>query len=270
MSQVMTTGNGAAPPKPAVAERLIRLRIWRQDRPNENREQVGRWEEFSVPWRPAMNIISCLQAIQRNPVNAAGKATAPVVWESSCLEEVCGACTMVINGKVRQGCSALVDNLIQPIVLEPCKTFPVVRDLVVDRSRMFDALKRIKGWVPIDGTYDLGPGPRMAEADRQISYVLSTCIACGACLEACPNVSTESPFIGPAAINQARLFNSHPTGKMNAYERLEALMDEGGIAYCGNDQNCVRVCPKGIPLTDSIAEMNRQVNLYALKSLFGK
>jgi succinate dehydrogenase / fumarate reductase iron-sulfur subunit len=252
------------------APATVRLRIWRQDHPTGEPDSAGRWEEFTVPFRPGMNVISCLQAIQRNPVNAAGQPTSPVVWESSCLEEVCGACTMVINGKVRQACSALVENLTQPLTLEPCKTFPVVRDLVVNRQRMFEALKRIKGWIPIDGTYDLGAGPRMAEADRQISYVLSTCMTCGACLEACPNVSMESPFIGPAAINQARLFNSHPTGQMNAYERLEALMDEGGIAYCGNDQNCVRVCPKGIPLTDSIAEMNRQDNLYAIKSLFKK
>jgi succinate dehydrogenase / fumarate reductase iron-sulfur subunit len=259
--------NGA---RPRTAERLVRLRIWRQDRPTGEAEATGRFEEFTVPYRAGMNVISCLQAIQRNPVDAAGRPTSPVVWESNCLEEVCGACTMVINGKVRQACSALVDNLIEPITLEPCKTFPVVRDLIVDRQRMFTALKRIHGWIPIDGTYDLGAGPRMAEADRQISYVLSTCMTCGACLEACPNVSLDSPFIGPAALNQARLFNSHPTGKMNAFERLEALMDEGGIAYCGNDQNCVRVCPKGIPLTDSIAEMNRQVNLYALKTLFQK
>src|SRR5690348_1693570 len=258
-----TTPAGAAPaaPTPATGQRMVELRILRQDLPTGHAQANQRWEEFAVPFRPGMNIISCLQAIQRNPVNAAGQPTTPVVWESSCLEEVCGACTMVINGKVRQACSALVENLSQPITLEPCKTFPVVRDLVVNRQRMFEALKRIHGWIPIDGTYDLGAGPRMAEADRQISYILSTCMTCGACLEACPNVSQESPFIGPAAINQARLFNSHPTGKMNAYERLEALMDEGGIAYCGNSQNCVRVCPKGIPLTDSIAEMNRQVNL---------
>ena len=221
-----------------------------------------------MPWRPGMNIISCLLAIQRNPVNGRA-ADHAVVWESNCLEEVCGACTMLINGKVRQACSALVDNLAQPITLEPFKSFPVVRDLIVDRSRVFETFKRM-GWVPIDGTYDLGPGPKMDEADRQKSYVLSTCMACGACMEACPNVNDSTPFIGAGAINQARLHNSHPTGAMLAEERLEALMDEGGIAYCGNDQNCVRVCPKGIPLTDSIAEMNRQVNLYAMKSLFNK
>lgn len=73
----------------------------------------------------------------------------------NCLEEVCGACSMVINGKPRQSCTALIDQLEQPIRLKPMKTFPVVRDLQVDRSRMFNALKRVKAWIPIDGTYDL-------------------------------------------------------------------------------------------------------------------
>ena len=116
---------------------MVELRILRQDKPAGAAGGEPRWEEFSVPYRQGMNIISCLQAIQRNPVNKAGQPTQPVVWESNCLEEVCGACTMVINGKVRQACSALVDNLTQPISLEPCHTFAVVRDLIVDRSRMF-------------------------------------------------------------------------------------------------------------------------------------
>ena len=73
----------------------------------------------------------------------------------NCLEEVCGACSMVINGRARQSCSAIVDQLEQPIRLEPMSTFPVIRDLQVDRSRMFDNLKRMKAWIPIDGTYDL-------------------------------------------------------------------------------------------------------------------
>ncbi|HVG00457.1 MAG TPA: succinate dehydrogenase iron-sulfur subunit [Chloroflexia bacterium] len=250
--------------------KTVRLRVLRQDKPSDQPDANRRWEEFDIPWRPSMNIISCLMAIQRNPVTADGKQTDAVVWENSCLEEVCGACTMLINGKVRQSCSALVDKLAQPITLEPLTSFPVVRDLIVDRTRLFEAFKRVQAWVPIDGTYDLGPGPRMNEEVRQKSYVLSTCIACASCMEACPNFNEQSPFIGPAAINQARLHNSHPTGGMHSTARLEALLGEGGIAYCGNDQNCVRVCPKGIPLTESIAEMNRQVNLYAIKSLFTK
>jgi len=226
-------------------------------------------ETFHVPYRPNMNVISGLMEIQKNPVNANGETTSPVQWEMSCLEEVCGACSMVINGTARQSCAALVDQLEQPIRLAPMSTFPVIRDLVVDRERMFDALKQVKAWIPIDGTYDLGPGPRMPEKKRQWAYELSKCMTCGVCLEACPNVNDKSSFIGPAAISQARLFNTHPTGEMNKSERLEGLMDEGGLLGCGNAQNCVQVCPKGIPLTTSIASMNRATLVQSFKNFFG-
>ena len=126
---------------------------------------------------------------------------------------------------------------------------------------MFEALKRVKAWIPIDGTYDLGPGPRMPEAERESAYELSKCMTCGNCLDVCPQVNDRSEFIGAAAISQVRLFNTHPTGKMNADERLDTLMGEGGINDCGNAQNCVRVCPKSIPLTTSIAAMYRATTI---------
>src|SRR3569623_956824 len=85
----------------------IIIRIRRQDGPSA----PSRWEEFDVPYRPNMNIISCLQWIAAHPVTTAGVQTTSPVWDAGCLEEVCGACTMVINGKVRQSCSALVDKI---------------------------------------------------------------------------------------------------------------------------------------------------------------
>ncbi|MEW9032363.1 MAG: succinate dehydrogenase iron-sulfur subunit [Planifilum fimeticola] len=244
-----------------MSEQTVHLIITRQAGPNEQPYT----EEFKLPYRKNMNIISALMEIQRNPVNAKGEKTTPVVWESNCLEEVCGACSMVINGKPRQACTALIDQLEQPIRLEPMRTFPVVRDLIVDRSRMFDALKRVKAWIPIDGTYDLGPGPRMPETERQMRYELSKCMTCGVCLEACPNVNSRSNFMGPFVISQVRLFNSHPTGAMNKDERLEALLGEGGLQECGNSQNCVQSCPKGIPLTTSIAAMNREATRFLFR-----
>ncbi|MCL5677539.1 MAG: succinate dehydrogenase iron-sulfur subunit [Firmicutes bacterium] len=243
---------------------FVELKIKRQDGPNA----PSRWEDFKVPKKKNMNVISLLQEIQRTPVNARGEKTTPVVWESNCLEEVCGACTMIINGRARQACSALVDKLSQPIVLEPLTSFPLVRDLMVDRSIMFEHLKRVKAWIPIDGTYDLGPGPKQPARDQEWMYELSKCMTCGVCMEACPNFNQKSNFIGPAPINQARLFNAHPTGRMNREERLEALMGLGGITDCGNAQNCVEACPKGIPLTTSIAEMNRDVTLYSISRWF--
>ena len=85
-----------------------------------------------------------------------------MTWDAACLEEVCGSCTMNINGKVRMACSALIDKLEQPITLEPMRKFPLVRDLAVDRTRMFEALKRVKAWIQLDGTHNLGPGPRQS------------------------------------------------------------------------------------------------------------
>lgn len=135
-----------------MPEKTIRLIITRQDGPNSQPYD----QEFEIPYRPNMNIISALMEIRRNPVDAKGNHTTPVAWDMNCLEEVCGACSMVINGRPRQSCTALIDKLEQPVRLQPMKTFPVVRDLQVDRSRMFHALKRVKAWIPIDGTYDLG------------------------------------------------------------------------------------------------------------------
>jgi succinate dehydrogenase / fumarate reductase iron-sulfur subunit len=248
----------ATPPK------TVTLIVTRQDAP----QSAPYTEQFDLPYRPNMNVISALMEVQRNPVNAQGKETVPVCWESNCLEEVCGSCSMVINGKPRQACTALIDAYEQPIRLSPMKTFPVVRDLVIDRSRMFDALKRVKAWIPIDGSYDLGPGPRMAEAKRQWAYELSKCMSCGVCLEACPNVNDRSDFIGPAAVSQVRLFNAHPTGEMHKNERLDALMGPGGIEGCGNSQNCVRSCPKEIPLTTSIAAMNQDTTKRLIQKWF--
>ena len=187
----------------------------------------------------------------------------------NCLEEVCGARSMVINGKPMQSCSALVDKLEQPIVLEPMATFPIIRDLLVDRTRMFNSLRKVKAWTPIDGTHDLGPGPKMAESKRQWAYELSKCMTCGVCLEACPNVHEGSNFVGPFIFNQVRLFNAHPTGAMNKAERLNAFMDDGGLQGCGSSQNCVSVCPKTIPITTSIEAVNRDATLQSFKNFFG-
>jgi succinate dehydrogenase / fumarate reductase, iron-sulfur subunit len=239
------------------AEVVIRIRR------RERKDSAPYWEEFALPYRPNLNVISCLMEIRKNPVTREGKQTTPPVWDMNCLEQVCGICTMVINGRVRQSCSALVDQLEQPITLEPMSKFPNVRDLVVDRSEMFDHLRRVKAWIEIDGSHDLGPGPRMDQADVMERYAYSRCMTCGCCLEACPQYG-DGNYIGPQAIAQVRYQNMHPTGKMNRDERLEAIMGPDGITNCGNAQNCVRACPMSIPLTKAIYEENRETILHGL------
>ena len=255
--------------------RTVRFRIKRCEGPGK----ASRWESFDVPVEPGANVISCLQWIAAHPVTIDGTKTTPVVWDAGCLEEVCGACTMVINGRVRQSCSCLIDdyapNDADQITLEPMSKFPVVRDLWVDRLRLFHNLSRVRAWVPIDGTYALGAGPQESPRTHETRYKLSECMSCGCCLEACPQFGIEpdekkwdESFVGAHAISQARLFNEHGTGKQLKPERLEALMGAGGISDCGNAQNCVKVCPKEIPLTESIGAVGRAVTIHSFARFF--
>ena len=246
---------------------VIRLKVKRQDEP----ESKPYWEEFDIPYQPQHNIISVLMALRENPVNRAGEMVPPVVFESACMEEVCGACTMIINGKVRQACSALVDQLEQPITIEPMSKFPVVRDLLVDRQAAFDALHKIRGWIDIDGGFDIHVhAPRVSPKEWEKNYDFSKCMTCGCCMEVCPQYNGKSDFIGPAPIAQAWLFNNHPTGKYYKEERLRAMMGPGGITDCGNAQNCIEACPKEIKLTDAIAGVSRDTTIQMLKDLFLK
>lgn len=232
------------------------------------------WEEFEQEFYPGVNVISALMEIQKNPVNKKGKKTTPVVWEQGCLEEVCGSCSMLINGYPRQACTAIIERYLDEgsstITLAPFTKFPLIRDLCVDRSRMFESLKKVKAWISSDGSWDPGSfGPKISQEAQEALYVLSTCMTCGCCSEACPQVSEKSDFMGPAAMSQIRLFNSHPVGKLQKGKRLREALGSKGIAGCGNAQNCARVCPKNIPLTESLAVIGREASKQALKDFFG-
>ena len=248
-----------------MEKKFVEVQIKRQEREGA----PSKWETFRIQWRPNLNVISVLMDLQVNPTTASGEATTPPGWEAACLEEVCGTCSMLINGKPRQACTALVDQLEQPIRLEPFTKFPLIRDLITDRTRMFEHLKKVKAWVNVDGSHDLGVGPRYSQNLALERYKMSECMTCGCCLEACPQYGPQSPFIGAQALNQVRLFNSHPSGAMNAGERLDTVMGTGGVTDCGDAQNCVKVCPKLIPLTESIAVVSRATTVRGFKKIFG-
>jgi succinate dehydrogenase / fumarate reductase iron-sulfur subunit len=246
--------------------KTVLFKIKRQATPTA----TPRWEEFELNWYSGMNVISSLMDIAANPVTKDGKVTTPITYDANCLEEICGSCAMLINGRARMACSALVEKLEQPIRIEPLSKFPLVRDLAVDRSVLFENLKAVKAWVPIDGSYDLGSGPRISPEAQEVAYPLSNCISCCCCMEACPQFNEDTGFVGAAAISQVRLFNAHPTGAALKRERLVALMGDGGIQECGYAQNCVEICPKEIPLTTSISDVSGQVMKQAIGDLFRK
>lgn len=263
----------------ASARRTFEVRVLRQDTP----DTPSYWERHRLEHEPDMNVTSVLQRIAAQSQTIDGEKVTPVAYDANCLEEVCGSCTMIINGRVRQACSALVDRLLEDhpeeIELQPMSKFPVIRDLCVNRRRLFRGLEKVKAWLPVDGYYDMGPGPRQSQEQQQAAYPLSECMSCGCCLDACPqygkaevvrqegeteeqfalreNATYDLNFIGAAPISQAVFYNTNPTGHFTAGERLDALMEPGGIQVCGNAQNCVAVCPKKIPLTTSIGRIGR-------------
>ena len=112
----------------------VTLRVRRQEGQNPRVE----WDRFGVPRRPGLTVLGALRAVQRDPATADGRNKPPPAFESGCSSGACGACTMVINGRVRLACRTLVDDVSpkgKPITLEPLAKFPLVRDLVVDRAR---------------------------------------------------------------------------------------------------------------------------------------
>jgi succinate dehydrogenase / fumarate reductase, iron-sulfur subunit len=277
---------------PALTGRTFDVRILRQEGPG----QKPYWEWHRVGWEPNMNCISVLQKIAGQATTLDGRKVAPVNWECNCLEEVCGACTMLVNGWVRQACTALVDQLLADhpghIELRPMTKYPVLRDLVVDRSRIFEVLKKIQAWLPVDSYLHMGSGQRQSQETQELAYRYSQCMCCGCCMEACPQYlkieipcrPNETPeefdarkraafhraFIGAFAIAQVDLFNLNPVGRMTATKRMDALIAEGGIQNCANAQNCVKVCPKQIPLTTAIGRMGRAATWHILRRWFDR
>ncbi len=247
-----------------MATSTIKVEIKRQSSP----DQSAVTEKFEIPYRPNMNITSLLGEIALNPTTTEGKPTTPVCYDSNCLEEICGSCAMLINGKARMACSALVDKLEQPIRLAPLSKFPVVRDLAVDRSVLFENLKAVKAWVPIDGSYDLGAGPRQQPQIQEQRYPLSNCISCTICMEVCPQFNDSTSFVGAATIAQVKLFNMDPAGSVLKEERLRALAGDGGVQECGMAQNCVAACPKQLPLIEAISDVSRDVVIQQVKDFF--
>ncbi|MGI4826863.1 MAG: succinate dehydrogenase iron-sulfur subunit [Janthinobacterium lividum] len=255
-----------SPHHPASA-RTFTVKVQRQNSP----DAPMRTETFAIPYRRNMNITSVLGEIALNPTTTDGHESTAIAYDANCLEEICGSCAMRINGKAMMACSALVDKLLgadNTITLAPLSKFPVVRDLAVDRSVLFENLKRVKAWVPVDGTYDLGPAPRQFPQIQEQRYPLSNCISCTICMEVCPQFNDVTNFVGAATIAQAKLFNMDPAGAVLKEDRLRALAGDGGVQECSFAQNCVQACPKQLPLTEAISDIGRDVFVQQVKDFF--
>jgi succinate dehydrogenase / fumarate reductase iron-sulfur subunit len=236
----------------------ITLKVWRQ----KDSKSKGEFKTYEHPHvSPDMSFLEMLDVLNTELIK---KKEEPISFDHDCREGICGMCSLYINGHPHGPLQTTTCQLHmrsfsdgETITIEPwrAKAFPVIKDLVVDRSA-FDRIQQAGGYVNVNtgGVPDGNaiPIPKMI-ADE--AFDAATCIGCGACVAACKNASAML-FVG-AKVSQFALL---PQGKVEAKQRVEkmvAQMDAEGFGACTNTYACEAECPKGIKITN-IARMNRE------------
>lgn len=237
----------------------LTLRIWRQ----RNRETEGHFETYEMKGvSPDMSFLEMLDVLN---IDLIKKGQEPVAFDHDCREGICGSCGMMINGRAHgPGRGAATCELRMRkfedgdvVTVEPWRAgaFPVIKDLVVDRSA-FDRIMQAGGYVSAktggvpDGNAILIPKPIADEAMDAAS-----CIGCGACVAACPN-SSAMLFVAAKVSQLALLPQGQPERKTRALRMVEQ-MDKEGFGNCSNNYACEAECPKKISVTH-IARLNRE------------
>lgn len=196
-----------------------------------------------------MTVATLLKTLNATPslTDIDTKPVEKIEWECSCLQKKCGACAMRINGRPRLACDTkLIEFKNGRIILEPLKKFPVVCDLIVDRSVMFENLKNIGLWLEKEA--------RHTERGEDISYEASRCLQCGCCLEVCPNFIPGEEFYSAASfVPTARILSELP--KKDKADILKAYVEKV-YKGCGKSLSCRDICPAGIDIEHLLINNN--------------
>ena len=194
------------------------------------------------------NIATLLREINAEEIlDIDGIPVGEIAWECSCLQKKCGACAMRINGVPRLACDTKIGDLkSKTVTLEPLKKFPVVRDLIVDRSVLRENLIALHNWLESEAT--------KSRKTVDLAYDASRCIQCGCCLEVCPNFTAGESFFGAAAfVPASRILSQLPNGKKN-----DLVQEYGKHIYngCGKSLSCHDICPVGIDVEHKLSNSN--------------
>ena len=245
----------------------LKLKIWRQ----KNADDKGKLVDYDISdVSPDMSFLEMLDVLNEQLV---AKDEEPVAFDHDCREGICGMCSLYINGEAHGPDRAITTCQLHmrkfkdgdTIYIEPfrAKAFPVIKDLVVDRSA-FDRIQHAGGFISVNtsgNTIDANTIP-VNKHDADKAFDAATCIGCGACVASCKN-SSAMLFVS-AKVSQFALL---PQGKVEATDRVLNMvkqMDEEGFGNCTNTGACEVECPKGISL-ENIARMNREYLKASLK-----
>ena len=228
----------------------MKVRVLRQQSP----VSAPYWEAFTYDGPKDNSVAGVLDYINYHDdiADIDGKKTTRIDRECSCMQGVCGACAMVINGIPALACETLIQDLKKKeMEIRPLRKFPVVHDLIVDRSSIHENLTRTNIYI---GEYKPVPG-----SDHGHQYSAAKCLKCGLCLEVCPNYVDGRTFFGAAFANDCYL--------VAARNRTKAK--EIGVTYrehfgrnCSKSLSCMDVCPMKIPTIASMAKLNLSHTLW--------
>ena len=269
MADILTAPAAPATAKPAAghdAPFTLHLKVWRQKGPKAK----GAFESHTVAGVSThMSFLEMLDVLNEQLIS---ERKTPVAFEHDCREGICGTCSLVINGKPHGPMAGTTTCQLhmrhfkdgQTVYIEPWRStaFPIIRDLVVDRNA-FDRIIQAGGYISVNtgAAPDANDTP-VNKHDASSSFDAASCIACGACVAACPNGSAML-FTGAKVSHLALL----PQGQVEAQRRVQAMvaqMDAEGFGRCSNITACQAECPKNISV-DNIARLNRQY----IGSIFG-
>ncbi|MDO5574865.1 MAG: 2Fe-2S iron-sulfur cluster-binding protein [bacterium] len=214
------------------------------------------YEHFLIDADKGATVLRVLEQLNlRTPLcTKDGAVTEKIGWECSCKQAMCGACAMNINGRPMLACKAFLKDLKNPIMLEPFRKFPLVRDLIVDKSVLHEHMMDMKLW--ISGGQNQSADARMASGEvNETLYQSAACIQCGCCLEACPNYTGLDRFYGAMMMNtEYQIINQEPERGEAKKDLKEAKKHFAG--GCSNSFACEEVCPVHVPLTSHISKLN--------------
>ena len=223
----------------------MKVRILRQKTPYSE----PYWEAFDYEGSRDISVAGMLDRLNYSDdiINDAGEKTGRIGWNSSCQQGLCGACAMVICGMPALACETFLKDIrSQEIVLQPLRKFPVVHDLIVDRSIIYENLKKTDIYI---GEYRPGENE-----DLNQQYNIAKCLKCGLCMEICPNFTGGEDFYGAVYANDCYLVSGR--NRERAGDIRKAYAEHFGNG-CSKSFSCMDVCPVRIQTIASIAKMNK-------------
>lgn len=216
------------------------------------------WESFNVDATSDMSIAALIDFINYNDdvFDDEGNPTTRIGWECSCLQGMCGACAMVVNGQPVLACQTFIRDLAgDAIEIRPLRKFPVVHDLVVDRSVIQENLRRANIYIESYEPKDERKQTKRARIQLH-QYEIAKCLKCGLCLEVCPNYTSGNTFFGALFANDCYLVAMRNKSRSS---EINELYSEHFGRDCSKALSCMDVCPAGIATIASMARLNRRI-----------